>query len=357
MTRPPRSRSVWHKKVDMIVDLQYGSTGKGLIAGYLAETLGHDVVVTANMPNAGHTYINDSGRTWIHKCLPNGIVSPNLRYVLIGPGAVFSEAQLFKEIHGSWDIFQTTDAEILIHPSAIVLQDAHAEAERNSLSRISSTMQGSGEALMSKLRRDPAQDFRACTVFKEGHEMHKLVTTHDEYMEVLYGANRILAEGAQGFSLGVNERFWPYCTSRDCTPARFLADMGIPVQMLDRVIGTLRTYPIRVGNTVDGFSGGCYEDQRETDWSQVGVEPELTTVTKRPRRIFTYSNKQILDAIDACMPDEVFLNFANYVSTDEVWNIMSHVDMAGSKVAYVGTGPKKSDVFTVTKYLEMPRGD
>jgi len=128
------------KKVDLIIDLQFGSTGKGLIAGSLAETVGYDSVINANMRNAGHTYINVEGREWMHKVLPNGIVSPNLKRVMIGAGSVFSIAQLLKEMEGSKDLLE--GVEILIHQNAVVLQDEHREAEKKELSRISSTMQG-----------------------------------------------------------------------------------------------------------------------------------------------------------------------------------------------------------------------
>lgn len=338
------------KKVDMIIDLQYGSTGKGLIAGFLAETHGYDTVVTANMPNAGHTYIDGHDRKWIHKCLPNGIVSPNLKNVLIGPGAVFDYVRLCTEIEDSWDLLR--DKNIMIHPNAIVLNLSHKIAEQNSLSGISSTMQGSGEALMSKMRRNMDDDHRAC-VRLLSTVLEPYLCTHDQYLEAIYGSNKLLAEGAQGFSLGVNERFWPFCTSRDCTPARFLADMGIPVQMLNKVIGTARTFPIRVGNTADGYSGDCYGDQKEIEWSQIGVEPELTTVTKRPRRIFTFSPKQIRDAISACLPDEVFLNFCNYVSAEEVTHIEDVISFAGSRVEYFGVGPTFNDVLSGQKYYQI----
>ena len=75
-------------KAYMILDLQFGSTGKGLLAGYLAKTKQPDVVVTAWGPNAGHTYIDEDGREYIHRMLANGIVSPKLKTVLIGPGSV-----------------------------------------------------------------------------------------------------------------------------------------------------------------------------------------------------------------------------------------------------------------------------
>ena len=61
------------KKVDIIVDLQFGSTGKGALAGYLAANSDYDVVVSANMPNAGHTFIDSKGQRMIHKVLPSGI--------------------------------------------------------------------------------------------------------------------------------------------------------------------------------------------------------------------------------------------------------------------------------------------
>lgn len=79
----------------------------------------------------------------------------------------------------------------------------------------------------------------------------------------------------------------------------------------------LRTFPIRVGHIVEngqtlGESGGCYADQKETSWEELGVEAEITTVTKRIRRVFTFSKQQIVDTFTLCRPDVVFLSFCNY---------------------------------------------
>ena len=60
----------------IILDLQFGSTGKGLLAGYLAEKVEPDTVVTAWAANAGHTYINAAGEKFVHTMLANAIVSP-----------------------------------------------------------------------------------------------------------------------------------------------------------------------------------------------------------------------------------------------------------------------------------------
>ena len=108
------------KKATIICDMQFGSTGKGLIAGYLAERDQPDVVVTAWSANAGHTYINSEGRKWVHCMLANGIVSPKLKTVLIGGGSQMSIPVLLKEIEGSVDLLQgqidLDSRECLHHP-------------------------------------------------------------------------------------------------------------------------------------------------------------------------------------------------------------------------------------------------
>lgn len=330
------------KKVTMIVDLQFGSTGKGLIAGAWAEKYKPDVVINANMPNAGHTYINDAGRVWIHKVLPNGIVSPNLEHIMIGPGSVFSLEQLRKELSDSEDIIHLT--QIMIHPDAMVLQDEHRRVEQECLSGISSTMQGSGAALVDKMARNPTRDFRAAKMLK-GTEFETCLKDQRAWRHVISHAKNILAEGAQGYSLGLSAGFWPYCTSRDCTPARFASDMGLPWDMIKDVIGTCRVHPIRVGNTPDGFSGEHYLDQRELQWDKdLGIEPEKTTVTKRDRRIFSWSWLQIHEAMTYCAPTEIFLNFCNYNEAQAEEICKGFDRMYGFTPKYLGYGPRKSDV-------------
>jgi adenylosuccinate synthase len=337
-------------KADLIVDLQYGSTGKGLIAGYMAVKNGYDTVITANMPNAGHTFIDADGNKMVHKVLPNGIVSPNCRSVLIGPGAVFSIDRLREEIKQANSFgyhFHT-----YIHPNAAVLRERHVKTERNSLSKISSTMQGSAAATVEKIMRNPDQDPTAWSVRGEVNDidMHISVLNHESYSGEIANSDSILMEGAQGFSLGINERFYPYCTSRDCTPARFLADMGVPVTMLRKVIGTARVHPIRVGSTKDGYSGNFYSDQHETSWERLGVEPETTTVTGRIRRVFTPSLQQLRDAVFATQPHEVFLNFMNYdpamgtLLVNSIDKMVNELTPHGGGVRYTGWGPTVNDV-------------
>lgn len=318
------------KKVDLVIDLQYGSTGKGLICGYLGHVGGYDTAISANMPNAGHTYIRSDGAKFIFKVLPSSAIGPDIRTILIGPGAVFDPAQLIKEIQ-----YLRQDQTLRIHPNAVVLLPEHKNTEQKRLRHIASTAQGSAAAVIDKMWRTGAPTAKHALP----PELMPYLCRYTEWMMRLSDARKILAEGSQGYSLGINTHFYPYTTSRDCTPAAFLSNMGIPVRMLDRVIGTCRTLPIRVGGT----SGDCYADQEELSWGELGMEPELTTVTQRVRRIFTYSKDQIEEAAWYCNPDLVFLNFANYVSKSYVNQIVAHIDQF-SNVKWIGFGPNHDDI-------------
>lgn len=351
------------QNVTMITDLQFGSTGKGLIAGYWAEQNHPDVVVTCNMPNAGHTYIDSKGQKMIFKVLPNGIVSPALKYVLIGPGAVFSLERLTEELDLAHDLGYLENAELVIHPEAMVLQASHRATEQATLSGISSTMQGSAAAVVEKMMRSPHSN-TAAKVARDGADedgaplpewFASSIAAPGEWMSILSNACTILAEGSQGWSLGINSGFYPYCTSRDCTPARFLSDMAIPHSMLLDVIGTARTYPIRVGNTADGHSGGHYSDQVETSFEEIGQPDEFTTVTGRKRRIFTFSFEQIQEASFYCSPTKIFLNFANYLgSWDEVVELIEQIERrTGATVHYVGLGPTQADVVECLSEIKL----
>lgn len=348
-------------KVTAVVDLQFGSTGKGLIAGYLSRNNEYDTVVCANMPNAGHTYVDEHGDKIVSKVLPSGVFSKNLERICIGPGAVFDVRRLVEEIETlrAWGI----SAPVIIHPHAAILMDHHREFEQATLSNISSTMQGSMAATINKLYRSPDSNVVAkhAGIFA-GLDVN--IVDHESWFNMMASSKNILMEGSQGYSLGINAGFYPYCTSRDCTVWRTIADCGVPI--LDRyalnVVGTARVHPIRVGNTADGHSGGHYRDQEETTWEALGQTPETTTVTGRIRRVFTFSELQIREAILANSVNEVFLNFCNY-DPREANRVMGIINEIGASlreqvpwvdkfnmVKYLGFGPQVNDVIEVPAY-------
>jgi adenylosuccinate synthase len=327
-----------------IVDLQFGSTGKGLLAGKLAREHEPDAVVTAWAPNAGHTFIDLRGRKYVHRMLANGVVSPNLKKVFIGPGSVIDTGILLKELDECKD--HLAGVQVFVHEMAAVVSPSDLEEEK-SLVRIGSTMKGTSAAMCRKIRREPFAIARE--VLKSVPQL--CVVSDEEYRYHLSYSSIVQIEGAQGYSLGINSGFYPYTTSRECTIFQLAVDCALPA-LPDKTYGSLRTFPIRVANRYNeqgeqvGASGPCYSDQKEITWEEIGVEPEFTTVTKLKRRVFTFSKEQIMRAIQANGGRvSCFVNFVNYTGGF----IPKDVELAvwrsrESKIEWVGYGPTEKDV-------------
>jgi adenylosuccinate synthase len=343
-------------KVDLIIDLQYGSTGKGLIAGYLAKRENYDTAVCSFATNAGHTYIDKgSGIHLMTQQLPTSIVSATVKTILLGPGALIHWDTLWAELDRYSHLM--CGKRLLIHPHAAIVENYHAESEIRDMLRIGSTAKGVGAAAIERIKRDRYNSNVA--LFRHPEWAHDFVVTTDEYCDALIAAENIIVEGAQGFGLSMYHGAYPYTTSRDVTPWQILADCGLPFKLAStvQIIGTLRTYPIRVNNR-DGSSGPCYPDQREIQWKDIGVEPELTTVTKLPRRIFTFSKQQLDDALWHCggyWNTRLFLNFANYAKGTELSDLIDAIQTPTlrngnpSKVTWIGCGPDDVDVVEWSK--------
>ena len=333
------------KELWTIFDCQFGSTGKGLLAGYLAKTRQPDTVVTAWGPNAGHTFIDSSGRKFVHTMLANGVVSPNLRQILIGPGSVINEKALLEELDSCKDLVDIN--QVYIHENAAIVLEQHALDEEYTMTKIASTKKGTGAAVIQRIQRQPDSMNIARVALKS--TLRERVVSSRDWLRLFDDAQRIQVEGAQGFSLSMYHGFYPYTTSRDVSVAQTLADCGVPYGISNEVIGTCRTYPIRVANRFGvsgvqtGFSGPHYDDQEETSFESLGQPTELTTVTKLPRRIFTYSKKQMEQAISQNGVSSLFLNFANYSSHSDLADIMSHLNGL-ARVQFIGWGPNELDV-------------
>ena len=343
----------------MVMDFQYGSTGKGLIAGYMAKRQQYDTVICSFATNAGHTYIDTSrGIHVMTQQLPTGaIASDTVKNVLIGPGSLIHYKTLFHEITSN--VMRLGGKRIMIHPQAAVVEDYHAQQEIDwGMTKIGSTAKGCGAAAIERIKRDPINPNTVANRWKAPHPLAQYVCTEQEYRDVINKAEAVLIEGAQGFSLSLFHGQYPYTTSRDVTPWQIAADCGLPYRWASyiKVIGAMRTYPIRVNNR-DGSSGPCYPDQLELEWSDLesrGVIPELTTVTKLKRRIFTFSAQQAAEAAFHCggyWDTRVFLNFANYCQDEaELSRIVRAIEtptkgnMNPPKVYWIGHGPDDADI-------------
>lgn len=328
-----------------VVDGQYGSTGKGLLSGALAEAMPDRVdVVTSNAgPNSGHTaYAN--GKKIVLKQLPmfpivskilHGTRSP----IYLNAGAIIDGETLYSEIVE----YGLSEGDICLNPFAAMISDTDKNTEKSLVSKVGSTGKGTGSALANKILRVPG----SVVGDHDWNKMPGLLGVMNLNHSARIG-DRILIEVSQGYSLSLNSGgFWPFCTSRDCTVAQAVSDAGLHPHFYRGCAMVVRTFPIRVA----GNSGPVYPDQEELTWDELGQTPELTTVTQKIRRVFTWSKRQFADAMMANRPAVLLVNFMNYLGGENPgeWLEENVVKVCRAHVGYVpqiltGWGPNSSDL-------------
>jgi adenylosuccinate synthase len=310
-------------KASVLVDGQFGSTGKGLLAAYLALQPKNNVdIATSNASaNAGHwtKFKKTPEKNFCCFHLPTfGIIQED-SLIYINGGAIINVHLLMQEV----DDLQIASNRIIVHPNATIIDPLDIEEEMSFVSqatKISSTRKGVGEALARKIRR-VAKIAKDDEMIKSRFKIERL----DLNYRLKRGA-RVSVEIPQGHSLSINGRFYPYCTSRNCNVGQGVADAEIHPNFVDAIAMSLRTYPIRVGSIPgEGYSGDVYSDQEEITFKDLGVEEEYTTVTKRVRRIFTWSQEQFIEAIALNRPTVIFLNFCNYTEPKLLQTIINQI--------------------------------
>lgn len=339
-------------KASVLIDLQFGSTGKGLFAAYLAGLPGNrcDLAITNAGPNAGHTTCFADGRKFIAFHFPTFGIIQSDSIIFLNAGSIIDPTLFIKEM----EAFNIDPRRIIIHPRAAVVleEDVNYEKDVNSgAAKLGSTQKGIGRAIARKVMRE-------AELAADHPTLKKFVKPDFNVMNELRRGARAFIEVPQGLGLSLNDGLsYPHCTGRSINVAQALSDAGVHPHMLYKTIGVQRFMPIRVGNLMDvngkevGNSGPCYPDQRELTWEQVGQKPEYTTVTKRKRRIFTWSEMQYQHAMQMLRPDLVFCNFLNYVP-DSAGSInwtreMETIEraMLGTTVPKIyGVGPNVEDV-------------
>ena len=331
-------------KVSVLCDGQFGSTGKGSFAAYIAQHCPPDITTSNAAPNAGHTAVI-GGKTIITKHLPiAGVLCGTPIY--LNAGARIDPDILLEEC-AKYGV----DRELVtIHPRAAVITPKSRSEEQSNAStyaKVASTQSGAGSALARKVMRHSDAVAENCSKLTAHFKVAKL----DLNAEAAAGKT-ILIEMPQGYGLGINEGLaFPHCTSHSITVPQALADANIHPKHFGQTLMTLRTYPIRVGHLKDnsgniiGESGAFYPDSTELTWADLNQEPEKTTNTKRVRRVATFSFEQYAEVMAQAMPEVLFLNFANYCKEAELEELVQKMlKIYTPKQLYLGFGPKVTDI-------------
>lgn len=325
-------------KLNLIIDMQFGSTGKGLLASFLSSFYHVDLAISNLSPNAGHTFEYKNG-FGVSKQIPICCILNKRCGAYLTAGSIIDVELLFSEI----ERFDIDPDKIIIHPNAAIITQEHKEGEaggNSSVKKIASTMSGTGFALADKIKR-------SSKVAKDIPELKDMVKGIDLHFLMDQGCT-LLMESCQGFDLSLNGLFYPHCTSRDVTVTSMLNDAQVHPSYLGDVYGCMRVYPIRVGNIVEngnevGLSGNFYDDSTELTWKSLGLPDEYTTNTKRVRRVATFSKKQYMRALNILRPDYVFLNFVNQLQKEHEFDLKKILDETQYPY-FFGYGPKINDI-------------
>lgn len=390
-------------KLAILCDGSAGSSGKGVIESFVCEYADNwQFCCNTFSANAGHWVKLDSGEQYFYQTLNSCAYQDKYEKMYIGPGATMELPALWREI----EINNINENRLGINPMVSIVQDIDQAFERGEIDfdgnptnhegtmKTGSTCHGIGACRARRILRRPntllARDIPKLKPF--------LCDTTEEIMNRLDSGQAGMMSVAQGFQLSylLNE-FYPYTTSRNVTVAAALDDMMLPPIYAGNVLLNYRTYPIRINSkkfidgdgkhltwhekeeydkekkfykVYEGNSGPGYDDQQEINWKELtemsgSPDPiiEMTSVTKMPRRVFTFSKKNLRQSIlynKTSSKTFISINFANYVDYN-MFGKRAIYDMTdkfngwldeymrpickdtGAILRYVGTGPLTDD--------------
>lgn len=311
--------------LDIVIGAQWGDEGKGRVVDLLAANA--DLVARFNGgDNAGHT-VTIAQKIYKLHLTPSGIIHPNTIAVM-GSGMVLNPITLAEEIA------MLRGAGVTITPNRLWISDAahlvtpihrlmdQAKDSALGKKRIGTTGRGIGPAYTDKYARSGlrAGDIRDGLYFEEKVRAHFLEgkrqlaewygqsSTHiDEKMSAefidaaaqllpfirrigplvqsaLDAGKVVLAEGAQGTLLDIDQGTYPYVTSSFTTAGSVPVSLGIGLQPARKIIGVAKAFQTRVGagpfpTELEGETAVHLRGTGENPWDEFG------TTTGRPRRV------------------------------------------------------------------------
>lgn len=326
------------KNVTILVGGQYGSEGKGKIAGYLAKKF--DWGIRSGGPNSGHV-VYKGEQQYKLRMIPSSFVNLDCKLALC-TASMLNVKMLLKEI----EVTGINKKNLLIDEYAAIIDDSFIDSEKTLGRTIGSTSQGVGATLIERIKRDGnlkfAKDMEALKPY--------IGNVSDTIQNNIKLQKKVLIEGHQGFALSLYRGEYPFVTSRDTTSATLCGEVGIGFNQVEDVILIIRAYPIR-----SGF--GPFPN--EIDWDEVTESAhsdnniiEYTTVTNRKRRVARFDIESVKKALVLNSATKIALNFVDYINASD-YGISQYKNLSietkkmiewienetSTPVSLIGTGP------------------
>ncbi|RMF45017.1 MAG: adenylosuccinate synthase [Anaerolineae bacterium] len=310
--------------LDIVIGAQWGDEGKGRMVDLLASQAEY-VARYNGGDNAGHTVTVGSQTFKLH-LIPSGIIHSHTVGIMgngmvINPEVLLDEMQRLQQagVAISPERLAISFAAHLITPAHRAL-DAAQEAARGA-AKIGTTLRGIGPAYTDKVARrglrmaalldaDTLPEKLEQHIAQANHTLTRLydaepldsapiIAAYRDYATrlrpyirdtaaILHTALRkgahVLAEGAQGTLLDLEQGTYPFVTSSNPTAPGALLGLGLGVGCVGRVIGVTKSFQTRVGagpfpTEVAGDIAHHLRGSGENPWDEFG------TTTGRPRRV------------------------------------------------------------------------
>jgi adenylosuccinate synthase len=290
-------------EADIVVDLQYGDSGKGKVTHFLAKNRKYTHVLRYNGgANAGHTIFH-KGKKFVTHQIPAGVFwgIPSI----IGAGCVLDPEQFFKEIKELEDGGVKTKGLIFIAKNAHIITDAHKHEDAKD-AKIGTTKRGNGPAYRDKYERT---GLRAESV----PELAPYVIDLYEAFHHNKKKVKILCEGAQGFGLDIDWGDYPFVTSSHCTAAGALLN-GIPPEAVRDIWGVAKIYETYVGAKKFEPNDPVFEKIRT-------LGEEFGATTGRPRQCNWIDLKLVERAIRINGVTHLVFNKTDILAEVGVWAV------------------------------------
>lgn len=310
--------------LQIVIGTQWGDEGKGRVVDLLSEQADFTARYNGG-DNAGHTVTVGEKIYKLH-IIPSGIIHPTTCGIL-GSGMVINPATLLDEME------KLQSAGVTINPNRLWISDAahlitpghklldKAQDAALGKNQIGTTGRGIGPAYTDKAARkglrvgeilDP--DRFAERVRSHFFEVNRVLTAlyqqpeidiqqySQEYLQiafqlspyikrigplvrdVLATGKYVLAEGAQGSLLDIDQGTYPFVTSSCTTSTGVFSGLGIGIHPVEKVIGITKAFQSRVGagpfpTELDGEIATFLRGTGSNPWDEFG------TTTGRPRRV------------------------------------------------------------------------
>ena len=295
-------------RIHVVAGAMFGSEGKGHVTAQLISNpiwrRRSDEVVNIRVagPNAGHTVLDSAGNVFPLRTVPVGAAVDHEAWLYIAPGSELEIEVLELEVA----LLRSKGhpvSKLVISGEATLLEQKHKDTE-TSLdlhAKLGSTGKGIGAARADRVMRSASRVIDSEDAKQRIVDLGGIVLTARAGLKWMAGwldtENKVIViEGTQGYGLGFHAGHYPTCTSSDARAIDFMSMAGVtpwaPGVEDVHIWLVARVFPIRVAGASGALKG-------ETNWDELGLPEERTTVTQKVRRVGEWDPELIRDAVVA----------------------------------------------------------